>query len=70
MWDRNHAKNEGYVRHLLRSLKMAVFLVSVAACLVPHAFLPFWQQPKRLRLQKVMFDIRDHLRSSEHKRPR
>tara|TARA_Y100000310_G_C20125129_1_gene553273 strand:- start:165 stop:377 length:213 start_codon:yes stop_codon:yes gene_type:complete len=70
MWDRNHIKNEGYFAHLLRALKMAGLLVVVAACLVPHAILPFWQQPKRLCLQRIMFDIRDDLKSRKRRRRR
>jgi hypothetical protein len=70
MWDPNHIKNEGYFRHLLRALKMAGLLMAAAAMLIPHAIIPFWQQPKRLSLQRVMFDIRDDLKARKRRRRR
>ena len=62
MFDFKHVKKERYFSHLWRSLKMAAFLCASGLFLLVHAILPFWQQPKPFRLQRVGLTIRKEVK--------
>jgi hypothetical protein len=53
MWDWSHFKEEGWLAHTKRSVRLAVLLLASGAAMVLHALVPFWQQPKRLQRGEV-----------------
>ena len=53
MWDWAHFKDEGWVAHTRRSLRLAALLLASGAAMVLHALVPFWQQPKMLQRGEV-----------------
>jgi hypothetical protein len=58
MWDWNHLKGEGWLRHSMRAAQMAGLLLLSGAAMLLHILLPFWQQPKFLRADKVAESLR------------
>ncbi len=53
MWDWNHLKGEGWLRHSMRAAQMAGLLLLSGAAMLLHVLLPFWKQPKFLRAEEV-----------------
>ena len=53
MWDWNHLKGEGWLRHSMRAAQMAGLLLLSGAAMLLHILLPFWQQPKFLQVERV-----------------
>jgi len=53
MWDWNHFKAEGWLSHSRRALKLSMLMIAAALALLIHMVVPFWQQPKALRLCTV-----------------
>ena len=53
MWDWAHFKDEGWLAHTKRSIKLAALLLASGAAMVLHLLVPFWQQPKGLRREEV-----------------
>ncbi len=53
MWDWSHFKNEGWLAHTKRSAKFAGLLLLSGSAMVLHVLVPFWQQPKWLRVDEV-----------------
>jgi len=53
MWDWAHLKEEGWVAHTQRAIKLATLLLLSGAAMVVHMVVPFWQQPKILQACEV-----------------
>lgn len=53
MWDWNHLKGEGWLRHSIQAAQMAGLLLLSGAAMLLHILLPFWKQPKFLRVEQV-----------------
>jgi hypothetical protein len=53
MWDWTHLKNEGWVTHTRRALKLSALLLVSGGALILHLLIPFWQQPKVLQVCSV-----------------
>lgn len=53
MFDFNHLKDISYLTHLKRALYLFGLLMLSALALLVHAFIPFWQQPEKLRMTNV-----------------
>ncbi len=53
MWDWNHLKGEGWLRHSMRAAQMAGLLLLSGAAMLLHILVPFWQQPEFLRVERV-----------------
>jgi hypothetical protein len=53
MWNWNHLKGEGWLGHTRRSVKLALLLVGSGVALLLHTVVPFWQQPKVLKVCSV-----------------
>ena len=53
MWDWAHFKEEGWLSHTKRSIKLAVLLLLSGCAMVLHLLVPFWQQPRLLRREEV-----------------
>ena len=53
MWDRAHLKGEGWLSHSKRALKLSILMIASALSLLVHMVVPFWQQPKVLRVCTV-----------------
>jgi hypothetical protein len=53
MWDWAHFKEEGWIAHTKRSIRLALLLFLAANAMILHSLVPFWQQPKSLRRDAV-----------------
>ena len=53
MWDWAHFKEEGWLAHTKRSIRLAILLLASGAAMVLHLVVPFWQQPQTLRRDSV-----------------
>lgn len=53
MWDWAHFKEEGWLTHTSRSVRLAVLLLAAGGAMILHTLIPFWQQPKALQREKV-----------------
>ena len=53
MWDWAHFKEEGWLAHTKRSLRLAALLLASGVAMALHTVVPFWQQPKRLQRGEV-----------------
>jgi len=65
MWDWAHFKNEGWVAHTKRSVRLAALLLASGAAMILHMLVPFWQQPKRLQRGEVACSLCEGLESQE-----
>jgi hypothetical protein len=53
MWDWDHLKPEGWLKHTKRAFKLSLLLLGSAVGLFVHMLVPFWKQPKQLRLLSI-----------------
>jgi hypothetical protein len=53
MWDWAHFKEEGWLAHTKRSVRLAILLLVSGAAMALHLVVPFWQQPRALRRDSV-----------------
>jgi len=53
-WDWAHFKGDGYLAHLRRSAKLSGLLILSGLAMIVHMLVPFWQQPKFLRINGVV----------------
>lgn len=65
MWNWTHLKNEGWVAHTRRTLKLSVLLLASGAALILHLLIPFWQQPKILQVCSVANIICEEMEKRE-----
>tara|TARA_Y100001963_G_C6756152_1_gene436949 strand:+ start:1159 stop:1359 length:201 start_codon:yes stop_codon:yes gene_type:complete len=65
MWDWAHFKNEGWLAHTNRSIRLGALLLLSGATMVLHALVPFWQQPKRLQRSQVASALCEGLEPQE-----
>ena len=61
MWDWNHLKGEGWLRHSMRAAQLAGLLLLSGAAMILHILLPFWQQPKFLRIEQLAGTLRSRM---------
>ena len=61
MWDWNHFKAEGWVSHTRRAIKLSLLLMLATPCMVLHTLVPFWMQPKMLRLETIADPIQKEM---------
>ena len=65
MWDWAHFKNEGWLAHTKRSVRLTALLLASAAAMILHTLVPFWQQPKMLQRERVARALCEGLESQE-----
>jgi len=65
MWDWAHFKDEGWLAHTKRSIRLAALLLASGGAMILHTLVPFWQQPKRLRRAAVARALCEGLESQE-----
>jgi hypothetical protein len=65
MWDWAHFKDEGWLAHTRRSLRLAALLLASGAAMVLHALVPFWQQPTKLQRGEVACALCEGLESQK-----
>lgn len=53
MWSWAHFKEEGWLIHTKRSAKLSGLLLLSGIAMILHVIIPFWQQPKFLRVRAV-----------------
>ena len=53
MWNWSHLKGEGWLKHTVRSVKLALLLLCSGSAMLLHIVIPFWEQPKRLQACSV-----------------
>ena len=65
MWDWAHFKNEGWLAHTKRSVRLAALLLASGTAMILHLLVPFWQQPKVLQREEVARALCEGLESQE-----
>ena len=65
MWDWAHFKDEGWLAHTKRSVRLAGLLLAAAGAMILHTLVPFWQQPKMLQREDVARALCEGLESQE-----
>jgi len=65
MWDWAHFNAEGWCNHTKKSSRLVGLLVLAAAALAVHTVVPFWQQPKWLRLGAVAEELCSRMKQQE-----
>ena len=65
MWDWAHFKEEGWLAHTRRSLRLTILLLLSGCAMALHTLIPFWQQPKFLQRHEVACQLCEGL--EEHK---
>ena len=64
MWDWAHFKDEGWLAHTKRSVRLAALLFASGGTMILHVLVPFWQQPKILQRAAVARALCAYLESS------
>jgi len=65
MWDWAHFKDEGWLAHTKRSVRLALLLLVSSGAMILHLLVPFWQQPKRLQRAEVARALCEDLESPQ-----
>ena len=65
MWDWDHLKPEGWLNHTTRAFKLSLLLLGSSAALFVHMLVPFWKQPKQLRLLSIAETIDKEMSARE-----
>jgi hypothetical protein len=65
MWNWAHFKEEGWISHTTRSIKLALLLLASGAAMLLHIAVPFWEQPKRLQACSVANTICEEMSKRE-----
>jgi len=61
-WDWKHLKDDSWVKHTLRALKLSILMLLSGFAMMVHMFIPFWQQPKWLQGDSIRDTLDKFLR--------